>query len=74
MHELKIKEIVTVDDRTGKFLITYSPVFTARLTAWGSIQFPCWQVWEDDSEEEKQRARSAALNNARKTLGDFSFV
>jgi hypothetical protein len=71
MNDL-IFNIIThsIDDKTGRRLVTFTPVFTPDCTASGSLRFAPWQAWEDD-EDDVKRARDRSMANARTCLKAF---
>ena len=55
--EVEIKR--TVDDRSGRALISFTPVFIPDCTAAGNLRFATWQGWEDDPKDLEQAKANA---------------
>jgi hypothetical protein len=68
--DIAIVESRSVDDQTGRGLITFRPVFRPDVTAAGELSFAVWRMWADEPETHEP-ARAAALENARESLRRF---
>ena len=71
--QIKIESQRIVDDRTGRTLVSFTPVFIPDCTADGQLRFATWQGWEDDPKDLEQ-ARTNALKNARIWMKRFAAI
>jgi len=70
---ISIESKRTIDDRTGRALLTFTPVFHPDVTAEGELRFASWQVWEDEPQDIKE-AKNKALRNALTCMKRFSAI
>jgi len=61
--ELTIETKRHIDDKTGREVVTFTPVFTPDVTARGELRFAAWQRWEDEPDTFLS-AKSEAVQNA----------
>lgn len=68
---LELEESVREDDRTGRIVRRFAPVFTPDVTASGRLRFAIWEAWEDEPDTHNSQ-RDKALANARACLRAFA--
>lgn len=59
------------DDKSGRVVVRFCPVFTPDVCAQGSLSFACWEGWEDEPEK-LPAVELAAVDNARAVMARFS--
>jgi len=69
---LSLAITIWTDDKTGKKITRYTPVYTAECTATGTLHFACWEVWTDDAPAVHRQAQSNAIGNARIVLAQLA--
>lgn len=68
---IEIDESRHVDDKTGRTVITFIPVFRPDVLAKGELKFAIWQAWEDEPETHEFR-KDQARRNAAQVLRRFA--
>ena len=73
MHaSLKLEAEIYTDDRTGEFVVRYTPVLKAGIMATGELRFASWQCRLLAGPELHQEAMRDALASARSAIATMA--
>lgn len=59
------------DDRSGRYIVRFTPIFNPDVCASGSLSFAFFEAWENEPAE-VTRVELAAVENARAVMARFS--